>query len=218
MIILKVTKSRVPFSLYKKQLWKTLAAMGRGVKLTPLHSLFRVKGYESTYSFETSNSVDPELQLKDTDTFYSYSKAEIIINGIPDTFQSIYATIITNKQKSLGKGSVWIIYLVIDNTIITSKYNPLVGRSYVKLPKELDHPRKGLINIQNINDNECFKWSIVRYLNIADYNPRRTTKLKKIWLKKLDLKDIKFPVKIRDIHKIGKDSSIGIGIFGYENK
>ena len=157
MIILKVTKSRVPFSLYKKQLWKTLAAMGRGVKLTPLHSLFRVKGYESTYSFETSNSVDPELQLKDTDTFYSYSKAEIIINGIPDTFQSVYATIITNKQKSLGKGSVWIIYLVIDNTIITSKYNPLVGRSYVKLPKELDHPRKGLINLQNIDDNEFFK-------------------------------------------------------------
>ena len=150
MIILKVTKSRVSFSLYKKQLWKTLAAMGRGVKLTPLHSLFRVKGYESTYSFETSN---PELQFKDTDTLYSYS----IINGIPDTFQSIYATIITNKQKSLGKGSVWIIYLVIDNTIITSKYNPLVGRSYVKLPKELDHPRKGLINIQNIDDNEFFK-------------------------------------------------------------
>ena len=52
---------------------------------------------------------------------------------------------------------MWIIYLVIDNTIITSKYNPLVGRSYVKLPKELDHPRKGLINIQNIDDNEFFK-------------------------------------------------------------
>ena len=24
-------------------------------------------------------------------------------------------------------------------------------------PKELDHPKKGLINIQNIDDNECFK-------------------------------------------------------------
>ena len=30
-------------------------------------------------------------------------------------------------------------------------YNPLAGSSYIKLPKELEHPRKGLINIQNID-------------------------------------------------------------------
>ena len=36
-----------------------------------------------------------------------------------------------------------------------SKYNPLADSSHIKLPKELDHSRKGLINIQNtdiIND------------------------------------------------------------------
>ena len=37
-----------------------------------------------------------------------------------------------------------------------SKYNPLAGSSYIKLLKELDHPRKELINIQNIDGNECF--------------------------------------------------------------
>ena len=30
--------------------------------------------------------------------------------------------------------------------------------------------------------------------------------------------DIKFSVKIRDIHKVGKKNSIGISVFGYENK
>ena len=41
------------------------------------------------------------------DNFYSSSKAEIIINAsdIDNVFQSIYTTIITNIQKSLGKGS-----------------------------------------------------------------------------------------------------------------
>ena len=34
------------------------------------------------------------------------------------------------------------------------KYNPLAGSSYIKLPKELDHPRKVLITIQNIDNNE----------------------------------------------------------------
>ena len=38
-----------------------------------------------------------------------------------------------------------------------SKYNPLAESSYIKLPNELDHPRKILINIQNTDDNESFK-------------------------------------------------------------
>ena len=53
-------------------------------------------------------------------------------------------------QKSLGKSSGWIIDSVIEHNINISKYNPLAGRSYLKLPKELDHPRKGLIHIQNM--------------------------------------------------------------------
>ena len=36
----------------------------------------------------------------------------------------------------------------------------------------------------------------------ADRNPARITKADKEFVKKLDFKDIKFLVKIRDIHKI----------------
>ena len=133
-------------------------------------------------------------------------------------FQSIYTTIITKNQRSLGKGSGWIIDSVIDQTISISKYNPLAGSSYTKLPKELDHLRKGLINIQNIDDNECFKWSIVRYLNPAEHYQTRMTKADKDLAKTLDIKGIKFPVKVRDIHKIKKKNSIDISVFGYENK
>ena len=64
-----------------------------------------------------------------------------------NVFESIYSTIISNIQKCLGKGSGWIIYSVIDLTNSISKYNLLAGSSYINLPKELNHPRKGLINI-----------------------------------------------------------------------
>ena len=64
-----------------------------------------------------------------------------------NVFESIYSTIISNIQKYLGKGSGWIIYSVIDLTNSISKYNLLAGSSYINLPKELNHPRKGLINI-----------------------------------------------------------------------
>ena len=59
-------------------------------------------------------------------------------------------------QKSLGKGSGLIIDSVIDCNISISKYNPLTGSSYIESPKKLKHPKKGLISIQNIDDNECF--------------------------------------------------------------
>ena len=82
-----------------------------------------------------------------------------------------------------------------------SKYNFLAESSYIKLSKELDHPKKGLINIQNTEGNECFKLCLVRYLNSADHNPARFTKADKGFVKRLNFKDIKFPVKTRDIHK-----------------
>ena len=88
----------------------------------------------------------------------------------------------------------------------------------MKLLKELDHPRKGLVNIQDADDNEWFKWCLVKYLNPADCNPARITKAGKNFEKKLDFKEIKFPVKIRDIHKIEEKNSICISVFTYENK
>ena len=61
-------------------------------------------------------------------------------------------------QRSLGKDSGFVTDSVIDHNISISRYNHLAGSSYIKLPKELDHPRNGLINIQNIDDHEQFKW------------------------------------------------------------
>ena len=124
--------------------------------------------------------------------------------NMEDVFQSIYTTVISKIQKSLGNGSGWIIDSVIDHTIGISKYNPLAGSSYIKLPKELVHLRKGLTNIQNNDGNDFLKWCLVRYLNPADHNPRIITKTDEDFAKRLDFKDIKFLVEIRDIHKLEK--------------
>ena len=113
-----------------------------------------------------------------------------------------------------------IIDSVIEYNVNFSKYNPLAGSSYIKLLKELDHPRKGLINDQNTNDKECFIWCLVRYLHPADRNQASITKADKDFWKRLDFKHKKFPVKARDIHKTKKKkkNSIGISAFSYENE
>ena len=126
--------------------------------------------------------------------FYSSSKTEIIIHesAINDAFESIYTTVIGNIKKYLGKGSGWIIDSVMDHTISISKYNHLAGSNYIKLPKELDHPRKALVNIQNDDDNECSKWCLVRYLSPVYHHLARITKAGKDFAKRLDFKDINF--------------------------
>ena len=94
-----------------------------------------------------------------------------------------------------------IIDSVIDHNINISKYSPLADSSYTKSPKELDHPKKDLINIQNIDENGSFKCCLVRYFHPVDHNLKRSTKADKYFAKELDFKDIKFPVKIGDIRK-----------------
>ena len=101
-----------------------------------------------------------------------------------------------------------IIDSVIDHKFNISKYNPLAGSSYTKLLKELDHPREGLINIQNIYYNECFKWCLVSYLNPADHHPARITKADNDIARELDFEDIKLSTKTRDTHKIEKKKRI----------
>ena len=61
------------------------------------------------------------------------------------------------------------------------------------MSKESNHSSKGLINIQNTDENEYLKSCLVKYLHPLATNLGRIRKI-----------DIKFPVKIKDVHKIDK--------------
>ena len=79
--------------------------------------------------------------------FYSNSKSETISSesDIDDVFEWIYTTVVSNIQKSLRKGSSWIIDSVIDHITFISRRHLLALSSlssYIKLPKVLNHPKK----------------------------------------------------------------------------
>ena len=58
-------------------------------------------------------------------------------------------SIVLLYQKLLREGSGWqIIDSVIDQNINISKYNALGSSSYVKLSKELNHPKKVLLKFK----------------------------------------------------------------------
>ena len=72
----------------------------------------------------------------------------------------------------------WIADSTLNQYLSISSYKPLSGSTYCKLPIELCHPIKGLINIQN-NDNKCFLWCHVRYLNCSGKKLTRIPKIDK---------------------------------------
>ena len=66
---------------------------------------------------------------------YYNSKGYSIIteSKTDDIFESIYTTIVFNKQKYLAVGLGGIIDSVVSHLINISEYNPLAGSSYIRL-------------------------------------------------------------------------------------
>ena len=54
---------------------------------------------------------------------------------------------------------------MVEKHINISKYKSLSNRNYIKLSKGLNNRKKGLINIQDTDDEKCLKWFLVWHLH-----------------------------------------------------
>ena len=95
----------------------------------------------------------PNEEIEFTPVYLNSSTKTIMNNRfkLEHTFQEILYRI----DVWINKGSGSIIESVESQYINISTYRPLIGNSYIDLPTELKHPKKGLININN-NDQKCF--------------------------------------------------------------
>ena len=95
----------------------------------------------------------PNEEIEFTPVYFNSSTKTIINNRfkLEHAFQEILYII----DAWINKGSGWIIEPIESQYSNISTHRPLVGSSYIDLPIELKHPRKGLINIKN-NDQKCF--------------------------------------------------------------
>ena len=109
---------------------------------------------------------------------------------LENTFQEILYRI----DISINKVSGWIVKLIESKYIHISKYGPLSGSSYIKLPAELTSSKKGLINIKN-KDQKCFLWCHVRHINPVKIHPERITQTNKKLVNDLIYHGVEFPVK-----------------------
>ena len=101
---------------------------------------------------------------------YLNSFVKTVINyDFYDSIDKSITEILFRLDNWINEGSGWVIERVNDQYLNISQYAPLVGSSFIELPRELRNSRKGLINLCN-KDNKCFMWCHVRHLNPVSDN------------------------------------------------
>lgn len=152
-------------------------------------------------------------------TAYFNSIVRTIVNDteVAGSLQLSKQQILNKIAQWVSEGSGWTIQSVDNHYLNIVKYEPMRGSSYIQLPRELINSSKGLINMKN-EDNECFRWCHIRYLNPQYKDPQRIKKSDKAYIERLDYAGIEFPVTTKQFNIIEKKNNIRINVFGYEEK
>ncbi|CAB4002301.1 Hypothetical predicted protein, partial [Paramuricea clavata] len=137
--------------------------------------------------------------------------------NIDESLEEAIALVQQRIDGFIARGSGWSVVQLPSMYILVNTYAPLEGSSYLDLPKSLQKPQLGLNNIFNKDDNECFRWSHVRYVCPRDKNPKRITKEDKEVAKSLNYDGVSFPVSIDQIPHIEAQNNLNINVIGYKS-
>ena len=169
--------------------------------------------YNRSVYLEICNLISCQID-KATKSFeiLSENDVETVLNEILKTMDSNFEKIPPDTKYK------FLCYKKVEINIF--KYQALkkhVG-SYIELPKSLS--RQGLINIKN-NDNYCFIWSYIRFLNPQEKNPNRIKMTDKKLFDEIKQKliNFEFPLEINktNIKKIEDILKINIRVLTADN-
>src|SRR5271155_1650745 len=165
----------------------------------------------------TMERVDLNSGEVSTGDFPFVSKTEVVLAGtdVRSLYKNARDKILEAMANFQMPGSNWRFKAVVKMDVNTAIYKPLKGNSYIPLLPVLAN-KKAIINMQN-EDDQCFKWSVVRALNPVEKHQDRITQELRIQAEKLNWSGIEFPVKLNDIDKFERNNvGISVNVFGYE--
>ena len=150
--------------------------------------------------------------------FAFHSSIKLILENTD--VEAVYNEMVDEIEESIQKvkyaeGSGWRFLKIINLTLHTAKWDPLNAGSYMELPTYLKN-KKAKINMKN-QDNECFKWCVLRALNPKNTNPDRIDKDLKSKQDTLNMEGIRYPVDFRGIDRFETlNPTISITVLGYD--
>ena len=150
---------------------------------------------------EKSKGKSKIIYEKNNAYFHSKTKINVDETEFKDILINIIKEILATLAIYQENGSGWYFKEVISLEIHIVDYKPMKGETYIPLPAFVKN-KNAIINIKN-EDDKCFLWSVLRYLHPKEVHGERISDLKK-YVNELNFKEIKFPVKVKDIIKFEK--------------
>ena len=160
-----------------------------------------------------------ELFSESTQILNTFFHSETVENLEGTDESAVYdrsiQTIEERIQNFNQRGSNWRFQRVLSLDVHFTDFQPLRGSTFLPLPSKIS-TKKAVINMKN-DDDQCFKWSVVRALNPVEKNSERITKELKDQSERLDWSGLKFPVDLKQIIIFEKlNPQISINVFGFE--
>ena len=161
------------------------------------------------------------------------SFAHIILNSsmIPRTLLLIQEQFDSEIEGFTCERSGWTLDHIRKFDVVTSKYSPIGGGTYLTLPYPLDTKHSCLLNIDNSqttadrDQDKCFLWSVLAHeklagLPVTNTHRYRTDKLVKTYKKhahQVNVSGLKFPMTIQQLPKFEKlNPRISLTVVGYD--
>ena len=120
------------------------------------------------------------ITVQDKAFFHSDTYTNLESSDVKEILVQVIRTILDKIRNYQQNGSGWYFKEVVHFEIHTVNFNPMSGSSYIPLPDWISR-KKAIINIRN-NDDKCFLWCVLRYLNPKPRNDDRL-KTKREYLK-----------------------------------
>ena len=124
------------------------------------------------------------------------TRQQSIINDEKNWSKEMFNRFITASDEAKLRGSGWSQGRVLEIKLKETKFNPIAGKSFIPLPKELILKR-AVLNIKN-TDNRCFMWCVLAKLHYVKKNPERVSNYQQ-YVPELNFSNIDFPVTLDQI-------------------
>ena len=135
-----------------------------------------------------------------------------------EIYDEMVEEIVEEMQKAEeAVGSGWRFERVIKLVLHTTKWDPINAGSYIDLPEVLKN-KHAIINMKN-QDEECFKWCVLRALNPKNNHPERIDSDLKSKQDSINMDGIRYPVNFRAIDRFEHlNPNISISVLGYNKE
>ena len=121
------------------------------------------------------------------------------------------------QKTEMAEGSGWVFLNVKKLVLHTTEWDPINAGSYIELPAFLKN-KHAIINMKN-QDEECFKWCVLRALNPKNKNAERVDNDLRSKQDTINMEGIRYPVSFRDIDRFEHlNPNISISVLGYNKE